>query len=142
MSDLHRYSDMRIMETMREVMLTRRTFFEELEFGREFIERLRVEGSHLSQLADKCIVRFFCSLFGETLDQIEVQYPADWWQAFRERWLPAWWLRRWPVQYTTHTLKAEAVYPKVSDQPAAHHVILSVDGVPKSKGTVPRLEPV
>ncbi len=25
--------------------------------------------------------------------------PADWWQAVRERFLPKWWLRRWPVRY-------------------------------------------
>jgi hypothetical protein len=24
--------------------------------------------------------------------------PVDWWQAFRARWLPKWWLRRHPVQ--------------------------------------------
>ncbi len=29
----------------------------------------------------------------------EMQYPRDWWQAFRERWLPKWWLRLYPVQY-------------------------------------------
>ena len=26
-------------------------------------------------------------------------WPADWWQAFRERWFPVWWLKRWPVRY-------------------------------------------
>lgn len=31
--------------------------------------------------------------------EIHKRWPADWWQAFRERWVPAWWLRRWPVQY-------------------------------------------
>lgn len=29
------------------------------------------------------------------------QWPADWWQAFKERWFPNWVLRRWPVRYET-----------------------------------------
>jgi hypothetical protein len=32
-------------------------------------------------------------------DGATVRWPADWWQAFRERWFPKWWLRRWPVRY-------------------------------------------
>lgn len=142
MTDFSKYNDTRIREMMREVMLNRRTFFEELKFGREFVESLRVEGPQLSQFADECIVRFYFGVFGETLDEIEVQYPADWWQALRERWFPAWWLRRWPVQYTARTLRAEAVYPKVSAPDVGEHVVLSVDGIPKSKGAMPRLEPV
>jgi hypothetical protein len=35
----------------------------------------------------------------------EVKVPVDWWQAFRERWAPAWWLRRWPVVYRTIATK-------------------------------------
>ena len=31
-------------------------------------------------------------------EQRTFAWPRDWWQAFRQRWLPAWWLRRWPVQ--------------------------------------------
>jgi hypothetical protein len=30
---------------------------------------------------------------------VEKQWPADWWQAFKERWFPKRWLRRWPVKY-------------------------------------------
>lgn len=29
-----------------------------------------------------------------------VRAPSDWWEAVKERWLPAWALRRWPVRYT------------------------------------------
>jgi hypothetical protein len=30
-----------------------------------------------------------------------VSYPADWWQAVRERFAPAWWLKRFPVRRVT-----------------------------------------
>lgn len=28
----------------------------------------------------------------------EVSFPADWWQAVKERWAPVWWKKRWPVR--------------------------------------------
>ena len=30
---------------------------------------------------------------------VHKQWPADWWQAFRARWFPRWWLRKFPVKY-------------------------------------------
>lgn len=27
------------------------------------------------------------------------EYPKDWWQAFRNRWFPNWWLKKHPVEY-------------------------------------------
>jgi hypothetical protein len=33
-----------------------------------------------------------------------LQFPADWWQAVRERWCPQWWLRRHPVKRTRRTV--------------------------------------
>lgn len=41
---------------------------------------------------------------------VEEKYPEDWWQAFRERWLPRWWLKRYPVVYQTISVHR----PKVS----------------------------
>ncbi len=31
-----------------------------------------------------------------------VRYADGWWQAFRERWFPAWALARWPVEYVVY----------------------------------------
>lgn len=45
-----------------------------------------------------------------------VGVPADWWQAFRERWLPGWWLRRYPVKmcWVTETVVVRRVCPHVN----------------------------
>ena len=37
------------------------------------------------------------ALPGERYQQT-IRYPADWWQAVRARWCPAWWLARSPVR--------------------------------------------
>ena len=38
-----------------------------------------------------------------------VRYPADWWQAFKERWFSAWMKARWPVRYEVFDVQAR--YP-------------------------------
>ena len=35
-----------------------------------------------------------------TKEELLVKYPADWWQAFKERWFPKWLKRKHPVKYT------------------------------------------
>lgn len=37
-------------------------------------------------------------------DTLEYQTPATPWQFFKERYLPTWFLKRWPVQYATHRI--------------------------------------
>jgi len=39
------------------------------------------------------------------------KYPADWWQAFRERWFPRFVLNRWPVVYQELAVAVRAIYP-------------------------------
>jgi len=33
-------------------------------------------------------------------EELIAKYPSDWWQSFKERWLPKWLQRRFPVRYT------------------------------------------
>ena len=47
--------------------------------------------------------------FIPTVKLASVSYPATWWDAFKERWAPAWFLRRWPASYST--FDAAAFYP-------------------------------
>ena len=65
-----------------------------------------------------------------------VQIPADWWQAVRERWAPAWWLRRHPVitreVSATRSARAEAkryraVCPHVATEGRARHLCWLAD---------------
>jgi len=48
---------------------------------------------------------------------VEEKWPADWWQAIKDRWFPEWLLSRWPVRYKTvsiHETIYKAVYTDVS----------------------------
>jgi len=49
-------------------------------------------------------IQLSCDLFCRTAEHVEClpsfSYPADWWQALKERWFPRWAKRHWPVQMT------------------------------------------
>lgn len=48
------------------------------------------------------------------LDRAEFDYPADWKEAVKERFAPAWLKRRWPVRYHHVMIDIEALYPKIA----------------------------
>jgi nuclear transport factor 2 (NTF2) superfamily protein len=41
------------------------------------------------------------------VERISVRFPADWWEAFKERWFPKWARDRWPVKWTHRCMKKE-----------------------------------
>lgn len=50
-------------------------------------------------------------VWAENLRGDPISYPADWWEAFKERWFPAVLLKRWPVKRTTHRVDFKVLYP-------------------------------
>jgi hypothetical protein len=65
-------------------------------------------------------------LFGEPQPDITIEYPKDWWQAFKERWFPKWLLNKYPVVKTYHTLRRNIVYPdlKISIPDQRHRLVI------------------
>lgn len=61
--------------------------------------------------------RMICTLtydvYGEKREPRRVQWPATWWDAFKQRWFPKWWLRRWPVRYAFAEFRCTQLYPDV-----------------------------
>lgn len=85
---------------------------------------------HLRFVGDELVLQARQQVLGTTLERVVVEYPADWWQAFRQRWAPAWWLRRYPVCCTRRTVEVRALYPKLalpaSEARAVLHVLEDV----------------
>lgn len=62
---------------------------------------LRLDQSdHASFMADQLALRLSGYVHAMHEEPIRIEYPRDWWQAFRQRWFPAWWLNKYPVQMT------------------------------------------
>lgn len=74
-----------------------------------FVVRQRLEGLAIEIQSRIC---------GEQVGQITLRAPADWWQHFKERWAPRWWLRRWPVRYRTQVADVKAVFPDYAPPPS------------------------
>jgi len=56
---------------------------------------------------------------------VHKRWPKDWWQAFKDRWFPAWALKRWPVQWETIDIDQQiyqAVCPHIQDDPQSRHL--------------------
>ena len=70
--------------------------------------------SYIEPMTQKMVVSVIARVAMERLAVETVTYPEDWWQAFRARWAPRWWLKRRPVRYTVVRIEARAYYPKVS----------------------------
>ncbi len=66
---------------------------------------------HLDHILNSMIYTLNGFIWGEKLEPKKIQYPRDWFQAFKERWYPKRLLRRWPVLLTTHLITAYALYP-------------------------------
>ena len=62
-------------------------------------------------VADQIEVQIRGYIWQEKLDHVEISYPLDWWQAFKERWLPAWILKHSPVIKQTHIFDMAVLYP-------------------------------
>ena len=58
-------------------------------------------------------VRLTQEVLGRNMEQQEVRYPADWWQAVKARFAPHWFRRRFPVREKVVTLTARELYPRV-----------------------------
>ena len=53
------------------------------------------------EIADLMVMELAAFLAGKKVNTIhvDIEYPADWWQAFKERWFPQWMINRWPIKY-------------------------------------------
>ena len=53
-------------------------------------------------------------IFGKQILYEEFSYPADWKEAFKERWLPAWAKKRWPVRYKKKVFDVRELVPSLA----------------------------
>ncbi len=63
----------------------------------------------IPQAFDRMVLQINTMVAGERVQ--EIRYPADWWQALRERWFPGFWLKRFPVRY--HEWHVDLLYPMI-----------------------------
>lgn len=60
---------------------------------------------------DEIVLRVQQAVWGREVARVEYQWPANWWEAVKERFAPAWVKRRWPIHYSRVELTADEVVP-------------------------------
>ena len=69
-------------------------------------------------------------VWAEQIEHHDVKYPADWWQAFKERWFNKWMLERWPVRYKIHHIDLKAVFPSLKiESPEYKYIIRAIENI-------------
>lgn len=69
---------------------------------------------HEAFYLDQVCLHIRQEILGRQLEYVDVRYPADWWQAFKDRWYPEWAKKRWPVRETVTFLIARELYPSMA----------------------------
>lgn len=93
--------------------------------------------ARIDDTANYMVARLEVTLLGREVERVTAQWPADWWQAVRERWAPAWWLKRHPVKYQRIDRPVYNVCPHMNVPanqygPTSRHVMfLAAKGVGK-----------
>ncbi len=76
-------------------------------------------------IEDEIVMRLKQHIFGKQVLHEVISYPADWKQAFKERWYPEWAKDKWPVRYTTKTFDVRELVPSLNIP--EHEVLINVE---------------
>jgi hypothetical protein len=77
---------------------------------------------------DEIVMRLVQMVWGREAERQEHQWPANWWEAFKDRWFPKWAKGRWPIRYSKCVLTARELYSKVA-MPEREHTIVILKSV-------------
>lgn len=56
----------------------------------------------------------------------KIQYPYNWWEAFKERWFTKQMLKMWPVKYKIIVIDVKTIYPTLKAKIPKHERVLSI----------------
>lgn len=101
--------------TYREVVLARQDYMAQVALDQEQLAWCR-RAAHREQILEEAnhqlLLRLRATVYGlEHPKRHVVEYPKTWWDAVKVRFAPAWFLRRWPVDYTVVTASLSETYP-------------------------------
>ena len=67
----------------------------------------RISHRWLEHHINKMVMHLQAYVLAEKIAEVrdKVIYPRDWWEAFKDRWFPFWAKCRWPVRYSTVTVR-------------------------------------
>lgn len=101
--------DPSVLDSGRRITLSKKVFSSALRLGLWEARDIRPNGG-----ADYLIRSLEVRLASQEVGRFEFRAPADWWQHVKERFAPAWFKTRYPVQYRVEKINVTALYPNIS----------------------------
>lgn len=80
----------------------------------DLAQKLAYEEISTEKLVDGLRYRLVGHIFAQNAFENPVRvgrYPANWWEALKERWFPKFMLKRWPVLYAYIWVTGKILYP-------------------------------
>jgi hypothetical protein len=99
-------------EALKQLELQWRYFYVNGTLERKFLRNATLTPFVIPQTMELMVSQLVTFIAGERVK--EIRYPLDWWQAVKERFLPKWLLKRYPVKY--HTWKIDFLYPEIENR--------------------------
>jgi len=79
----------------------------------------------IQESADIMVLNLMAYVTGKIVEKIhiDVEYPADWWEAFKDRWFPEFMPKRWPVKVTRIKVNEDRymICPHLTTEPRMTH---------------------
>jgi hypothetical protein len=101
-----------------QVELRRKEYCNRVEIDKQMIDNLKRRGEFeiIDDMYDHARETMACemkvAIYGKDHPKKHiVRYPADWWEALKERFAPSWFLDKCPVKFTEITASLEELYP-------------------------------
>ena len=101
-------------ETIKTIALERISFYSQHEISKALLEDKRLNIYVLDGYIDSMIIRLEAEILGKTTKEISASYPANWWEAAKERFAPLWIKRKYPIKHKTIKLTAKECYPLIA----------------------------
>lgn len=112
------------MTNINEIELQRQLYGAATQFSEQLIkefnlhpENLKVWFAEGGLLSQHLMIAWKVWLLEEMVMQDRAEWPANWWEAFKERWFPAWLKKRYPVRYEGIEWDCRFVYPSLPAKP-------------------------
>jgi len=102
-------SDTVVSGKVHEVMVKRLRFICKKRIPKGVLSTVKIE-FYRDKFLDELVFQWRAVVAGQGLRTI--RYPKDWWQAFKERWLPKIFRKWWPVEYKI--IDIYALYPSIA----------------------------
>ena len=118
--------------TFEEITLKRLKFAQRKVLSKELLKDLTIDlDAYFDHYLEGMVVTLRAFVFAETESarRVEIKYPEDWTQAFKERWFPKKLKYIFPVLYKKHIIDVKATYPKFKQALPEEECVLRIMGI-------------